>query len=460
MATPRNGAGRFFYGWWIVAGGFLIMATCYTVYVTCMSLFQQHIVADLGISLAQFNTGSSITTLTAIFASLVMGKLIDTRSSRVLGSFAVVVCALDLVAFSFVQQLWQVYVLCFIAGLVVLSGTRLLISVLITNWFTLKRGLAVSIALAGSGVGGVILAPVTSGIIEASGWRPAFLVLALITLVAALPIPAIMFRNRPKDVGLEPYGAHAVEAEREDRSPDVPVKVAVGWANARKSAAFWVLVVGFVMMGVTNGAVIINTISNLTSVTIGGVVYVTGGHDAAWAANVLALYLFVVIIGKISLGMIYDRFGMTAGSVFGSVATVIACVALCFPQTIWAPILAACSFGFATCLGTVAPPIMAVKEYGKKDIGTITGVVTAFEMFGAAIGSVVSGVVFDAFHSFTPMWIGLIGVTLVMAVALIASVPLSRKLVARLTAKGAPLLDAEGFEIPGSGTVRPEGQLV
>ena len=45
------------------------------------------------------------------------------------------------------------YVLCIIAGMVVVAGTRLLVSVLISNWFTLKRGLAVSIALAGSGVG-------------------------------------------------------------------------------------------------------------------------------------------------------------------------------------------------------------------------------------------------------------------------------------------------------------------
>jgi sugar phosphate permease len=454
MSVLKKNTGRFFYGWWIVLGGFFIMATCYTIFVTCMSLFQQHIVADLGISLTQFNTGSSITTLTAIFASLLMGKLVDTKNSRILGSFAVLVCALDLFAFSFVQELWQVYALCFVAGFVVLSGTRLLVSVLITNWFTLKRGLAVSIALAGSGVGGVVLAPMTSGIIETYGWRPAFLVLALIVLIVALPIPAIMFRNRPKDVGLEPYGAHEAEDEHKDATPDTPVKVAVGWKNARKSAAFWILVVGFIMMGVTNGAIIINTISNMTSVTIAGVEYVTGGHDAGFAANVLALYLFVVIFGKLLLGVIYDRFGMSVGSIFGSIATIIAAVALCFPQTIWAPILAAFAFGFGTCLGTVAPPIMAVKQYGKKDIGMITGVITALEMFGAAIGSVVSGLVFDAFHSFVPMWIALIVVTLVMVVALVASVPMARRLVVRLTRQGAPLLDAEGFEIPGSGAVQ------
>ena len=43
-ARQAPGGGRFFYGWWIVAGGLLIMATCYTVFVNCIPLFQTHIV--------------------------------------------------------------------------------------------------------------------------------------------------------------------------------------------------------------------------------------------------------------------------------------------------------------------------------------------------------------------------------------------------------------------------------
>lgn len=61
-AAKQGRQGRFFYGWWIVAGGFLIMSTCYTVFVNCIPLFQTHIVEELGITVGQFNTGVSITT--------------------------------------------------------------------------------------------------------------------------------------------------------------------------------------------------------------------------------------------------------------------------------------------------------------------------------------------------------------------------------------------------------------
>ncbi|MEI3231217.1 MAG: MFS transporter [Gordonibacter pamelaeae] len=80
-------------------------------------------------------------------------------------------------------------------------------SVIISNWFTLKRGLAVSIALSGSGMGGMVLSTATSAMIEASGWRAAFLLLAVVCLVAGLPLAALTFRTRPSDKGLEPYGA-------------------------------------------------------------------------------------------------------------------------------------------------------------------------------------------------------------------------------------------------------------
>ncbi|WP_371297976.1 MFS transporter [Paraeggerthella sp.] len=155
------------------------MATCYTVFVNCIPLFQTHIVRDLGLTVGQFNTGVSITTVVAVFASLVIGRLTDTCSARVLGTVTVLTSSLVLVGLSFITAAWQLYALCVVAGMVVVAGTRLLVSVVISNWFTLKRGLAVSIALSGSGLGGVVLSPATSAMIEASGWRAAFLLLAV-----------------------------------------------------------------------------------------------------------------------------------------------------------------------------------------------------------------------------------------------------------------------------------------
>ena len=107
---------------------------------------------------------------------------------------------------SFVGELWRVYVLFAVSGCFAVASTRLLISLVTANWFTAKRGLAISIALSGSGFGGAILSPIVSSLIVGVGWRSAFLVLAAICMVAALPITAYSFRTKPSEIGLKPLG--------------------------------------------------------------------------------------------------------------------------------------------------------------------------------------------------------------------------------------------------------------
>lgn len=102
---------KFFPGWLVAASGFVIMATCYTIFVNCMSLFQPLVVSDLGITLAQYNIFNAISTVVSVIGSLVIGHVADKVSGRVLGSLTVIATSAVLAGMSFVGELWQVYVL-------------------------------------------------------------------------------------------------------------------------------------------------------------------------------------------------------------------------------------------------------------------------------------------------------------------------------------------------------------
>ncbi|MEE8721980.1 MAG: MFS transporter [Eggerthellaceae bacterium] len=442
-ATGRQS--KFFFGWWVVAAGFIIMATCYTVFINCMSLFQAYIVSDLNTTMSAFNLSNTCASVASVVGALFVGTFVDKYPGRVLGAVGVITTAVVLVLMSQVTAVWQLYVLFTVVGIVALAGLRLLISIIVTNWFTLKRGLAVSIALAGSGFGGAILSPVAGVFIVNYGWRPALVLLAVVVLVAALPLVLYSFYSHPQDRGLEPYGAHQIEAgTKADKSPDKMVDVAVGWKAVKSSPSFWLLVVGFVAMGIVNGAVLPNQVTNMTQVKLAGDVIVTGGHTTLWASGVLSLYMVTVVVAKISLGAIYDRFGLNAGNIFGTVACCVATVALCFPQTDIGPIVAAIAFGIGTCMGTVAPPISTVKQYGIKDLGKITGIVTSVEMVSYAAATLMSGTLFDMYHSFAPMWIICLVCSVVMGVTLVASRATSGKLIEKCRTAGAPKVDASG----------------
>lgn len=125
--------------------------------------------------------------MVSVIGSLVIGHVADKVSGRVLGSLTVIATSAVLAGMSFVGELWQVYVLFAVSGCFAVASTRLLISLVTANWFTAKRGLAISIALSGTGFGGAILSPIVSSLIVSVGWRSSFLVLAAICMVAALP---------------------------------------------------------------------------------------------------------------------------------------------------------------------------------------------------------------------------------------------------------------------------------
>ena len=373
---------KFFPGWLVVASGFVIMATCYTIFVNCMSLFQPLIVSDLGISLAQYNISNAISTVVSVIGSLVIGHVADKVSGRILGSLTVIATSAVLVGMSFVGELWQVYVLFAFSGCFAVASTRLLISLVTASWFTAKRGLAISIALSGSGFGGAILSPIVSSLIVSVGWRSTFLVLAAVCIVAALPITAYSFRTKPSEIGLKSLGENPGDpsvstagGKDEHTAPEVNV----GWSRIKKSPAFWLLVVAFLFMGLVSGA-------------------------------------------------IYDRFGLRFGNVLGSVACIVACVALCFPTTDLGPIVAAVSFGIGTCMGTITPTIAASKQFGMADLGKVTGTITSLEMVGGTVGAIVSGVLFDATGSFASTWIVCLACSVVMLVFLLASEPIAAKL--------------------------------
>ena len=373
---------KFFPGWLVVASGFVIMATCYTIFVNCMSLFQPLIVSDLGITLAQYNISNAISTVVSVIGSLVIGHVADKVSGRILGSLTVIATSAVLVGMSFVGELWQVYVLFAVSGCFAVASTRLLISLVTANWFTAKRGLAISIALSGSGFGGAILSPIVSSLIVSVGWRSTFLVLAAVCIVAALPITAYSFRTKPSEIGLKPLGENPGDpsvSTAGDKDEHTAPEVNVGWSRIKKSPAFWLLVVAFLFMGLVNGA-------------------------------------------------IYDRFGLRFGNVLGSVACIVACVALCFPTTDLGPIVAAVSFGIGTCMGTITPTIAASKQFGMADLGKVTGTITSLEMVGGTVGAIVSGVLFDATGSFASTWIVCLACSLVMLVFLLASEPIAAKL--------------------------------
>ena len=75
------------------------------------------------------------------------------------------------------------------------------------RWFYSRRGLVTGILTASNASGQMIFLPALAWLATAYGWRYAAVSVAGVAMLIVFPIVAIVVRDRPQSIGLEPYGA-------------------------------------------------------------------------------------------------------------------------------------------------------------------------------------------------------------------------------------------------------------
>jgi len=209
-------------------------------------------------------------------------------AAGVLGSFAM-------------TSVWQLFLLW---GVVVGFGTGLTAMVLgatvATRWFSTRRGLVVGLLTASTATGQLVFLPLLASLSEALGWRSALTFVLGMLILAMLAVLTFM-RDRPSDIGLAPFGAHApVPAPAAPTtframlaSPIVALREAAG------SRTFWVLFGTFFVCGAsTNGLVQTHFVSLCGDF---GIVPVA-------AAGMLAVIGIFDFAGTVGSGWLSDRF--------------------------------------------------------------------------------------------------------------------------------------------------------
>src|ERR1700752_5007507 len=163
----------FFYGWLLVAIAFVAMAVGVNAR-TAFSLLFPAILAefgwDRGLTAGAFSFGFLVSAVVTPF----VGRLMDLRGPRIVVELGVLAMGTGLILASLVSKLWQLYLT---LGALAGGGVNCLAytgqSIYLTNWFVRRRGLALSIAFSGVGLGSITILPWFGRLIETAGWRPA-----------------------------------------------------------------------------------------------------------------------------------------------------------------------------------------------------------------------------------------------------------------------------------------------
>lgn len=296
----------FFYGWAIVVASALGIGFGVSVYLpTTTGLLVGPLGRDLHWSPPQIYLALTFATTSTILIAPFLGSIIDRFSARRVIAVSFLLEALLIASCHNLDGDIRWFYARYAAFALLATGTTAIsFSALISRWFNRRRGLALGIALAGLGAGGVFWSLLGQWLLQHYGWRDAFLYMAGVIAVIILPIQILVLRDSPESMGCEVDGA--VRALGSAAAPTAsPVRPLGQPADADLTlrqvlgrGLYWLMMLTFFLVAAASYGVMLNTIPLLER----------QGATPQYAAAAQASIWSVVVFGRIITGWLMDRF--------------------------------------------------------------------------------------------------------------------------------------------------------
>ncbi|MBS6643288.1 MAG: MFS transporter [Clostridiaceae bacterium] len=390
---------KMYYGWWIVFVGFLVYALVYSA-ISSAGVFTLPITEEFGFSRSAYSVRSLFASAGTIIGSFTVGRFIAKHNIKrtMIGSCMILIICV--IGCTFCTQMWQFYAVSLLTGFGFAGATMIPVPVLINAWFgPKKKGLAMSIALAGSGIGGMFMTMVLNWFCQNYGWRAAYYANAVI-FFAVVPFIAVLVIRSPKEIGLERIGEVLVDGA-------VSEKAGIPFSVGRKSMAYWLVAGSFFLLAFVNAGILNHQIPYFND----------AGFTASKAASLGALALGALTLGKVLLGAMCDRIGIKKGVFVGNIMLMLSMLLIYMSADIHSMGYAYVVFyAIGGSVATVAAPLVVSAVFGDKEFSRYIGNINVATGIGNPIGAIFCGALFDATGGYGAAWIAMAAVSAVIIV--------------------------------------------
>lgn len=292
-----KGKNRFHYAWYILIACCALQGATLGLIQNSCGIFYRPICDEMGFELSAITLYTTLRGLVSCAVLPFVTRILKKKGIRITLSLAIIVFSTANILMGTCNHLWQWYALGVIQGAASSFMAVVTVPIILNNWFDQKRGLVIGLASGFSGVLGMIANPVGSMIIEKSGWRVCYYVFGSLSLIMILPFTIFVFRFKPSEIGLEPYGAEQNTSENLNASKmKVDQKESAHPVNRKFAIAILVCIEIIAMFCASFS-------THLSS-------YGTWiGMQAAAAAGLASFAMAGNMIGKFCLGELSDKIG-------------------------------------------------------------------------------------------------------------------------------------------------------
>lgn len=159
---------------------------------------------------ADRGTISLISTLSFVIYGIsqpIAGRLIDRFGARSILLGSTLLVGLSIFFTQWVTSLWQLFILYGVFASIGVGGaSNVAATIMVTNWFNKRRGLAFGVIEAGFSVGQMVVVPASLFFMQWFDWKMAVAVLGLFLLIVVFPVMMFLLKNHPAEKGLQPIG--------------------------------------------------------------------------------------------------------------------------------------------------------------------------------------------------------------------------------------------------------------
>jgi MFS family permease len=365
-------------GWRVVVAGFFgVMASFAAVVPYTFGVFVKPLSTAFGWRREAISAGFSIAALTVAAASPGLGFLLDRFGPRrIVLPCIVVLCAGYVSLFWLTPHLIHFYLAFFVLG-VVGNGTAYLgYSRAISTWFVRRRGLALSVMLAGGSCGAMLLPLIAQSAITHFGWRIAYVILGVLAFLVGFPLAALFLQERPA----------ALREANGSAGHGGIVRDALG------TRTFWVIAVTVCLYAASlNGA-----LAHLSAILT------DRGLSPGDAASAVSIIGATALVGRLLTGLFLDRVFGARVSQWMLLMTGIGMVLLSIAHSLATGLFAASLIGFSMGSEGDITPYLLSRYFGLRRLSTLYSLTWTTYAIGAAIGPILVGRLFDRLGSYRP----------------------------------------------------------
>ena len=406
IRSTLNKLASLYYGWRMVAVGCAIRLLGGGLHLYGFTVFFLPITQELGLSRAATSLVFSLARAEGAIEGPLGGYLIDRFGPRPLIITAMLASGIGYMLLSTVHNYYAF--LAVYLGVITLAfsaGFMHSPMVLANSWFIRRRAMAMTLISSAIGLGGSLITPLLAFVVYTWGWRTGALLAGVGIILVGIPL-ALPVRRSPESMGLLPdgdspgvaAGAHPATssgtAAQKNSRPEARFTI---W-EAMKTLAFWMLVAATIARVTAYNAVTVHFIPLM----------VWKGVSEQRAAALLATMALTSFPCHLLLGWLADFLNkprlMAVSMLIGTGSLFL----LSYGEAEWSLWLFAILFTFVEAIFPVGWATVG-DFFGRPYFATIRGTMSFFYLWGAGLGPVAAGAIYDRYQSYAPMMSILIG---------------------------------------------------